>query len=88
MQAVAANFSQHQFNQRLPCAGWLNVLGQFASTAGAGYLAAVHLGDMIQLASGHILTKQDVFLVYASESYILHNTACVLTRATVYASII
>ena len=48
-------------------AGWLNVLGQFASTAGSGYLTAIHLGEIIQLSSGHVMTKQDDFLVYSSE---------------------
>lgn len=47
-------------------AGWMNVLGQFASTAGAGYLTAVHIGQMVQLGNGHETTKQDCFLMYAS----------------------
>lgn len=51
----------------MAAAGWLNVLGQFASTAGSGYLTAIHLGEMIQLSSGHVVTRQDDLLVYASE---------------------
>lgn len=56
-----------ELKSHVVAAGWLNVLGQFASTAGSGYLTAVHLGEMIQLSSGHVMTKQDDFLVYASE---------------------
>ena len=48
-------------------AGWLNVLGQFAATAGSGYLTAQHLGQMLELSSGREITQQDTFLIYASE---------------------
>ncbi len=48
-------------------AGWLNVLGQFAATAGCGYLTAQHLGQMLELSSGREITQQDTFLIYASE---------------------
>ena len=47
-------------------AGWLNVLGQFAATAGCGYLTAQHLGQMLELSLGHEITQQDTFLIYAS----------------------
>ena len=50
-------------------AGWLNVLGQFAATAGCGYLTAQHLGQMLELSSGRELTQQDTFLIYASKGF-------------------
>ena len=62
-------FYRQRAQESRVAAGWLNVLGQFASTAGSGYLTAVHLGEMIQLSSGHVMTKQDDFLVYASEPW-------------------
>ena len=52
---------------RVMHAGWLNVLGQFAATAGCGYLTAQHLGQMLELSSGREVTQQDTFLIYASE---------------------
>ncbi|EIE25067.1 amino acid transporter [Coccomyxa subellipsoidea C-169] len=47
------------------CAGWSNLVGQFASTAGAGYLTAVHIGKMWQLGNGHVWSQFETFLAYA-----------------------
>ncbi len=51
-------------------AGWLNVLGQFATTGTLGYITVKHLGVMWMLANGHIFSNAETFLAYASE---LHN---------------
>ena len=49
------------------CAGWLNVLGQFATTGTLGYITVKHLGVMWMLANGHIFSNAETFLAYASE---------------------
>ena len=48
-------------------AGWLNVLGQFATTGTLGYITVKHLGVMWMLANGHIFSNAETFLGYASE---------------------
>ncbi len=48
------------------CEGWSNLVGQFASTAGAGYLTAVHIGKMWKLGNGHVWSQFETFLAYAS----------------------
>ena len=48
-------------------AGWLNVLGQFATTGTLGYITVKHLGVMWMLANGHIFSNAETFLAYASE---------------------
>ncbi len=48
-------------------AGWLNVLGQFAATSGAGFLAAGLLDDIWGMVrQGDDLTRQETLLVYSS----------------------
>lgn len=46
--------------------GWLNVLGQFATTAGAGAQLSNHVANMWLLANGHVFTPVEVLLTYAS----------------------
>ncbi len=48
-------------------AGWLNVLGQFATTAGVGALLANHIANMWLLGNGHVFTSVELLLTYASE---------------------
>ena len=48
-------------------AGWLNVLGQFATTGTLGYITVKHLGVMWMLANGHIFSNAETFLAYASK---------------------
>lgn len=45
-------------------AGWLNVLGQFATTAGAGAQLSNHVAAMWLLANGHVFTPVEVLLVW------------------------
>ncbi len=47
-------------------AGWLNVLGQFALTAFAGFFMAQHLAAMWLLSNGHAFSPLETLLVYAS----------------------
>lgn len=51
---------------RLRHAGWLNVLGQFATTGTLGYITVKHLGVMWMLANGHVFSNSETFLGYAS----------------------
>ncbi len=46
-------------------AGWLNVLGQFAATAGAGSLVAQHIAAMWAMSDGYHFFQRDLFLAYA-----------------------
>ena len=48
-------------------AGWLNVLGQFATTAGVGALLANHIANMWLLGNGHVFSSVELLLTYASE---------------------
>ena len=50
-------------------AGWLNVLGQFATTGTLGYITVKHLGVMWMLANGHVFSNAETFLAYASEPH-------------------
>lgn len=47
-------------------AGWLNVLGQFATTAFAGFFLAQHLAAMWLLSNGHSFSPEELLLAYAS----------------------
>ena len=49
----------------VPGAGWLNVLGQVAATAGAASTAATHIASMWLLSNGHVFSQFELFLVYA-----------------------
>ena len=49
-------------------AGWLNVLGQFATTGTLGYITVKHLGVMWMLANSHVFSNAETFLAYASKS--------------------
>lgn len=51
--------------------GWSNLVGQFASTAGAGYLTALHIGQMWALGNGHVLSQFENFLAYARRPWSL-----------------
>ena len=60
-------------------AGWLNVLGQFATTGTLGYITVKHLGVMWMLANGHVFSNAETFLAYASkpaESLLSQSKAC------------
>ncbi len=59
--------------------GWLNVLGQFATTAGVGALLANHIANMWLLGNGHVFTSVELLLTYASArrpSSPFHSTLC------------
>ncbi|KAK9902676.1 hypothetical protein WJX75_002307 [Coccomyxa subellipsoidea] len=45
--------------------GWLNVLGQFASTAFIAFFAANTLGAMWVISNGHSFSPEETLLVYA-----------------------
>lgn len=47
-------------------AGWLSVLGQFASTAFIAFFAANTLGAMWVISNGHSFSPEETLLVYAS----------------------
>lgn len=71
LHAHRAGALKHKVAIMLEChAGWLNVLGQFATTGTLGYITVKHLGVMWMLANGHIFSNAETFLAYASE---FHN---------------
>ncbi|CAL5225906.1 g8697 [Coccomyxa viridis] len=45
--------------------GWLNVLGQFATTAFAADILASHIASMFLLGDGHVFTSMEMLLAYA-----------------------
>ena len=49
----------------MPCAAWLNVLGQFAATSGAASLMAQHVAAMWVMQNGYVFQQRELFLVYA-----------------------
>ncbi|KAK9902829.1 hypothetical protein WJX75_007746 [Coccomyxa subellipsoidea] len=62
--------------------GWLNVLGQFASTAFIGFFLANHLGAMWLMSNGHAFSPEETLLVYA---IVLVAGACVCSVPTKWA---
>ncbi|CAL8466364.1 g5900 [Coccomyxa elongata] len=62
--------------------GWLNVLGQFATTAYAGIFLAQHLSAMWLLSNGHAFSPEEILLVYA---IVLVAGACVSSVPTRWA---
>ena len=48
-------------------AGWFNLLGQAAVTAGIDFALASHISAMWVLSNGYILTQSQLLLVYFSE---------------------
>ena len=48
------------------CAGWFNLLGQAAVTAGIDFALASHISAMWVLSNGYILTQSQLLLVYFS----------------------
>lgn len=53
--------------------GWLNVLGQFATTAFAADILAVHVSSMWYLGNGHVFSGEEMLLAYAGEA---HSSCC------------
>ena len=49
--------------------GWLNVLGQFATTAFAADILVAHIASMWVLGNGHVFTNVEMLLAYAG----IHN---------------
>ena len=47
-------------------AGWFNLLGQAAVTAGIDFALASHISAMWVLSNGYILTQSQLLLVYFS----------------------
>lgn len=45
--------------------GWLNVLGQFATTAFAADILSSHIASMFALGNGHVFTSMEMLLAYA-----------------------
>ena len=45
--------------------GWLNVLGQFATTAFAADILASHIASIFALGNGHAFTSIEMLLAYA-----------------------
>ncbi|KAK9902831.1 hypothetical protein WJX75_007886 [Coccomyxa subellipsoidea] len=62
--------------------GWLNVLGQFATTAFAGFFLAQHLAAMWLLSNGHSFSPEELLLTYA---IVLVAGACVGSVPTKWA---
>ncbi len=50
------------------CAGWFNLLGQAAVTAGIDFALASHIQGMWVLSNGYVLSQKELLAVYASES--------------------
>ena len=48
------------------CAGWFNLLGQAAVTAGIDFALASHIQGMWVLANGYVLSQKELLAVYAS----------------------
>lgn len=46
------------------CAGWFNLLGQVAITAGIDFSLTNHIACMWALSNGHILTQKELLAVY------------------------
>ncbi len=49
------------------CAGWFNLLGQAAVTAGIDFALAAHIQGMWVLANGYVLSQKELLAVYAGE---------------------
>ena len=49
------------------CAGWFNLLGQAAVTAGIDFALASHIQGMWVLSNGYVLSQKELLAVYASE---------------------
>ena len=47
--------------------GWLNVLGQFATTAFAADILASHIASIFLLGDGHVFTSMEMLLAYAGK---------------------
>jgi len=47
--------------------GWLNVLGQFATTSFAAQILAGHMASVVLLATGgeHVFSNEELLLTYA-----------------------
>ena len=48
--------------------GWLNVLGQFATTAFAADILAAHIASMFLIGNGHVFSNVEMLLAYAGQS--------------------
>lgn len=57
------------------CAGWFNLLGQVAITAGIDFSLTNHIACMWALSNGHILTQRELLAVYGGEQCF----PCILT---------
>ena len=47
--------------------GWLNVLGQFATTAFAADILAAHIASMFLIGNGHVFSNVEMLLAYAGQ---------------------
>ncbi len=65
--------------------GWLNVLGQFATTAFAADILASHIASIFALGNGHAFTSIEMLLAYAGRP--LSMLAChIAPKHTQYTS--
>ena len=51
------------------CAGWFNLLGQAAVTAGIDFALASHIQGMWVLSNGYVLSQKELLAVYASKPW-------------------
>ena len=49
--------------------GWLNVLGQFATTAFAADILAAHIASMFLIGNGHVFSNVEMLLAYAGQHF-------------------
>ena len=60
---------------RVHPAGWFNLLGQVAVTAGIDFIFANHLAAMFALSTGRIFTQPQLLAAYASETPLFRRPA-------------
>ena len=56
--------------------GWLNVLGQFATTAFAADILAAHIASMFVMGNGHVFTNVEMLLSYAGQHCPCQQLTC------------
>ena len=59
--------------------GWLNVLGQFATTAFAADILAAHIASMFLIGNGHVFSNVEMLLAYAGQHSGLRLGGCIKT---------
>lgn len=58
--------------------GWLNVLGQFATTAFAADILAAHIASMFLIGNGHVFSNVEMLLAYAGQHEFCATHQCII----------